>query len=91
LSEQSIKRRELARYENRTEVQLLELRWDLLNGAPPRALKCRVELIEELVEKTGGTLATLAYRERLAELKKKVVLREHQLRRSRGHLKAVKS
>lgn len=85
-----VKRRELERYSNRTEVQLLELRWDLLNGAPMRALKCRVELIEELVERTGGTEATLKYRERLGQLKKLVVLRENGLRRARGLLKVVR-
>lgn len=86
-----VKRREFERYTNRTEVQLLELRFDLLGGAPMRALKCRVELIEELVEKTGGTMVTMMYRERLAELKKKVALREQELKRSRGpHLRAVR-
>lgn len=90
MSTRSIQRRELERYTNRTEVQLLELRFDLLNGAPMRALKCRVELIEELVEKTGGTMVTMMYRERLAELKKKVVLREQELKRSRCHLKVVR-
>jgi hypothetical protein len=90
VSTQSIRRRELERYTNRTEVQLLELRWDIISGAPVRALKCRVELIEELVEKTGGTIATLRYRERLAELKKKVVLREHELKRGSGVLRLVR-
>lgn len=87
MSTRSIQQREFERYTNRTEVQLLELRFDLLGGAPIRALKCRVELIEELVEKTGGTIVTLLYRERLSELKKKVVLREQEMKRPRGLLR----
>jgi hypothetical protein len=40
-----------------------------------RHLDCRVELLEHLVEQTGGTIVTQLFREQLAGLKKQVTLR----------------
>lgn len=57
------------------EHHLFELRQDMNRGVPVRHLWVRVELLEELVERTGGSLVTEAYRVRLCEMKKCVALR----------------
>lgn len=74
------------------EFHLCELRRDIEMGVPVRHLWVRVELLEELVEKTGGSLVTEHYRLGLCEVKKLVVLRDERQRqnRRRARLEAVR-
>jgi len=69
------------------EHHLFELRVDLKCGVSVKHLWVRVELLEELVERTGGTVLTEAYRVALADVKKMVALRAHVERRNRNKSK----
>lgn len=57
------------------EFHLCELRRDMTRGVPVKHLWVRVELLEELVERTGGSVLTERYRVALCEAKKHVALR----------------
>lgn len=62
--------------------QALELEKDIGMRVPVRFLDVRVRLLEELIEKTGGSLVTQSGRDWLCELKKRVALRTESQRRS---------
>jgi hypothetical protein len=64
----------LAQREFQKHIVLLKI--DLgLHNVPRRYLDCRVQLLELLVEQTGGSQLTDAFRLQLAALKKQVALR----------------
>lgn len=65
------------------EYHIGELHIDLGHGTAVKHLWVRIELLEELVERTGGTVLTEAYRVALADAKKAVALRAHIERRNR--------
>lgn len=69
------------------EAHAYELQKDLGLRVPVRFLHVRVRLLEELVEKTGGSLVTEHYRMLLCDLKKAVALRAE--KRRSGHLQVV--
>lgn len=68
-----------------------ELEQDIGMRVPVRFLELRVALMEELVEKTGGSVLTTHYRVTLSDLKKRVTLRseEHRRHTSRTSLRVV--
>ena len=73
------------------EAQAYELQQDLGLRVPVRFLKLRVRLLEELVEKTGGSLVTEHYRVLLADLSEAVALRAEETRRNRSGLHVVRA
>lgn len=54
-----------------------KLRIELSLGTPRRHLDVLVELLQALLEETGGTLLTAQYRAELAELREQVARRHH--------------
>ena len=70
---------------------LCALHADLGMRVPVRFLDLRVRLLEELVEKTGGSLVTEHFRLKLADLKKQVALRAEERRRSNCGLRLVRA
>lgn len=70
---------------------LCALHADLGMRVPVRFLDVRVRLLEELVEKTGGSLVTEHFRMKLGELKKQVAIRAEQRRRSGCGLRLVRA
>jgi len=68
--------RKEARAQQAFQKHIVLLRIDMSQRAVARRhLDCRVELLEQLVEQTGGSQLTDIYRTQLATLKRQVVLR----------------
>jgi len=68
MSSKSIRLRQQETAQRSFEHHLCELQVDISRGVPVRHLWVRVELLEELVGKTGGTLVTEIYREKLGAM-----------------------
>lgn len=73
------------------EKHLAALHDDLGLRVPVRFLELRVQLLEELVEKTGGSLLTTAFRVHLADAKKAVALRSQERRTRSVNLRMVRA
>jgi hypothetical protein len=73
------------------EKNLAALHDDIGLRVPVRFLELRVCLLEELVEKTGGSLLTTGYRVQLSGAKKLVALRAQERRAKSVNLRMVRA
>jgi len=74
------------------ENHAAELEQELARGiAPVEQMRLRVEILEEHIENTGGSVLTEHYRVALSELKKRVVLRAESRRIKPNHLRTVRA
>lgn len=87
MSDKQIRLRKAHCAQRSFEYHLCELRLDVERGVPVKHLWVRVELLEELVEKTGGSVLTEAYRVALGDVKKLVVLRAERIRKAQRKTK----
>lgn len=72
------------------EKHLAALHDDLGLRVPVRFLELRVQLLEQLVEQTGGSRLTTAYRVQLSDVKKLVALRAQERRARSVNLRMVR-